>query len=93
MKGIDDVVEYRVLRYVSLFPYLFHVSVNSIIYSIVDKEFRQKLSKLLPGCNILNRLKIRANHDVVSVITESKTFLVCKIRFLVITNVPFIQCV
>ena len=38
-------VTFRVVKYFSLFPYMFHVSVNPIIYSITDKTFRDVLFK------------------------------------------------
>ena len=40
-----DTVTFRVVKYLSLFPYMFHVSVNPIIYSITDKTFRDVLCK------------------------------------------------
>ena len=40
-----DTVTFRVVKYLSLFPYMFHVSVNPLIYSITDKTFREVIFK------------------------------------------------
>ena len=34
---------YRMWKYTALFPYFFHVSVNPIIYSFIDKRFQQQV--------------------------------------------------
>ena len=47
---------FRTVKYFALFPYLFHISVNSLIYSFIDKKFRDHLIKL---CNTHGRKRIK----------------------------------
>ena len=47
---------FRTVKYFALFPYLFHISVNPLIYSFIDKKFRDHLIKL---CNTHGRKRIK----------------------------------
>lgn len=46
--GVDNMSDgfYNALKLVGLIPYFCHVAINPIIYSVVDRKFREKVSKL-----------------------------------------------
>jgi len=41
-----SITTYRILKYVGLFPYMFHVAINPIIYSAIDRKFRSEVKQV-----------------------------------------------
>ena len=49
--GTDNMASttFRIWKYTTIFPYLFHVSVNPFIYSFIDKKFKNQVLTLFKG--------------------------------------------
>jgi len=63
-----SITTYRILKYFGLFPYMFHVAINPIIYSVIDRKFRGEVKEIFKG-----KRKLRSSTSSTIVLKESTT--------------------
>jgi len=63
-----SITTYRILKYFGLFPYMFHVAINPIIYSVIDRKFRGEVKEIFKG-----KRKLRSSTSSTIALNESTT--------------------